>query len=142
MPSRDYKAFTTQLKKIYGATSLKACQAEFERFKQAWEKYPGAVGVWERNFAHVEQLFEYGSAVRKLMYTTNAIESVNSSFRKVTKQGAFPNEDAVLKLLYLRVLELQKKWNNRPVANWAMVRNQLLMDNRMAALFETYDRSR
>ena len=142
VPSRDYKAFTTQLKKIYGATSLKACQAEFERFKQAWEKYPGAVGVWERNFAHVEQLFEYGSAVRKLMYTTNAIESVNSSFRKVTKQGAFPNEDAVLKLLYLRVLELQKKWNNRPVANWAMVRNQLLMDNRMAALFETYDRSR
>ena len=75
------------------------------------------------------QLFHYGSAVRKIMYTTNAIESVNSSFRKVTKKGAFPNENALLKLLYLRITELYKKWNDRPVANWALVRNQLAMDD-------------
>ena len=62
------------------------------------------------------------------MYTTNAIESVNSSFRKVTKKGAFPNENALLKLLYLRITQLYKKWNGRPVANWAIVRNQLAMD--------------
>ena len=48
--------------------------------------------MWKRNFNHVEQLFDYGSAVRKVMYTTNAVESINSSFRKVTKKGAFPNE--------------------------------------------------
>ena len=62
------------------------------------------------------------------MYTTNAIEAVNSSFRKVTKKGSFPSEDAVMKALYLRVTELYKKWNDRPVPNWAMVRNQLSMD--------------
>ena len=63
------------------------------------------------------------------MYTTNAIESVNSSFRKVTKKGAFPSEDALLKLLYLRVTELYKKWSDRPVPNWALVRNQLATDD-------------
>ena len=61
------------------------------------------------------------------MYTTNAIESVNSSFRKVTKK-VFSSEDAVLKTLYLRITELYKKWNGRPVSNWALVRNQLQRD--------------
>lgn len=83
----------------------------------------------ERNWKHIEQLFNYGSAVRKVMYTTNAVESVNSSFRKVTKKGAFAGDDSVFKALYLRYLELYKKWNNRPAANWAMVRNQLAMND-------------
>ena len=139
VPSKDYKAFTAQLKKIYGAPSLKAAEAEFERFKQAWSGYPGAVDVWVRNWQHVAQLFNYGSAVRKVMYTTNAIESVNSSFRKVTKKGAFPSEDALLKLLYLRITELYKKWNNRPVANWALVRNQLAMDDAIQERILKYD---
>ena len=125
VPSKDYKDFTAHLKKVYGAPNLKAAETEFEKFKQRWSSYPGAVDVWIRNWAHVEQLFNYGSAVRKVMYTTNAIESVNSSFRKVTKKGSFPSEQALLKLLYLRITELYKKWNGRPINNWAMVRNQL-----------------
>ena len=129
IPSKEYKPFTAHLKKIYGAPSLAAAEAEFERFRAAWSAYPGAVDVWVRNWCHVAQLFNYGSAVRKIMYTTNAIESVNSSFRKVTKKGAFPNENALLKLLYLRITELYKKWNGRPVPNWAMVRNQLAVDD-------------
>ncbi len=139
IPSRDYKAYTAQLKKVYGAPSLKAAEAEFERFKQAWAKYPGAVDVWVRNWQHVAQLYSYGSAVRKVMYTTNAIESVNSSLRKVTKKGAFPNEDAVRKAFYLRIVELYKKWNSRPVANWAFVRNQLAMDDKMQARILKYE---
>ena len=139
IPSKDYKAFTAQLKRVYGAASLKAAEAEFERFKQAWSQYPGAIDVWIRNWQHVEQLFNYGSAVRKVMYTTNAIEAVNSSFRKVTKKGSFPSEDAVMKALYLRVTELNKKWNNRPVPNWAMVRNQLSMDSKMQARIMKYE---
>ena len=139
VPSKNYKAFTAQLKKVYGAPGLKAAEAEFERFKQAWSAYPGAVDVWVRNWQHVAQLFNYGSAVRKVMYTTNAIESVNSSFRKVTKKGAFPCEDALLKLLYLRITELYKKWNNRPVANWALVRNQLAMDDAIQERILKYD---
>ena len=138
-PSKEYKAFTAQLKKVYGAPSLKAAEAEFERFKQTWSCYPGAVDVWVRNWMHVAQLFHYGSAVRKVMYTTNAIESVNSSFRKVTKKGAFPSEDALLKLLFLRVTELNKKWKDRPVANWALVRNQLAMDDSIQNRILKYD---
>ena len=73
------------------------------------------------------------------MYTTNAIESVNSSLCKVTKKGAFPNEDAVRKAFYLRIVELYKKWNSRPVANWAFVRNQLAMDDKMQARILKYE---
>lgn len=140
IPSKDYKAYTAQLKRVYGAPSLKAAEAEFERFKQAWSQYPGAIDVWVRNWAHVEQLFNYGSAVRKIMYTTNSIEALNSSFRKVTKKGSFPSEDAVLKALYLRLTELYKKWANRPIPNWAMVRNQLSMDAGMQARIMKYEK--
>lgn len=139
VPSKDYKAYTAQLKKVYGAPSLKAAEAEFERFKQAQSQYPGAIDIWSRNWKYIEQLFQYGSAVRKIMYTTNAIESVNSSFRKVTKKGSFPSEDAVRKALYLRITELYKKWNGRPVANWAMVRNQLSMDDNIQARIMKYE---
>lgn len=140
VPSKDYKAFTAHLKKLYRAPSIKASEAEFEKFKQAWSSYPGAVDVWVRNWIHVEQLFNYGSAVRKVMYTTNAVESVNSSFRKVTKKGSFPNENALLKLLYLRITELYKKWNGRPVNNWAMVRNQLSMNKDMHERIMKYEK--
>lgn len=139
VPSKDYKAFTAQLKKVYGAPSLKAAEAEFEKFKQLWSSYPGAVDVWVRNWSHVEQLFNYGSAVRKVMYTTNAVESINSSFRKVTKKGSFPSENALLKLLYLRITELYKKWNGRPIPNWAMVRNQLSMNTDMQTRISLYE---
>ena len=139
VPSKDYKKFTAHLKKVYGASSLKAAEAEFERFKQAWSQYSGAVDVWIRNWSHVEQLFNYGSAVRKVMYTTNAVESVNSSFRKVTRKGAFPSEQALTKLLYLRITELYKKWNGRPVSNWAIVRNQLAMNDAMQKRIMKYE---
>lgn len=139
IPSKDYKAFTAHLKKVYGASSLKAATSEFERFKQTWSKYPGAVEVWVRNWLHIEQLFNYGSSVRKVMYTTNSIEAVNSSFRKVTKKGSFPSEDAVMKALYLRIVELYKKWNGRPVSNWALVRNQLSMDDKIQKRIMKYE---
>ena len=139
IPRKEWSRFTKDLKLIYGAVNVKQARERFEQFKKDWANYPGAVSVWESNFTHVEQLFNYGSAVRKVMYTTNAIESVNSSFRKVTKKGSFPNEDAVFKILYLLVLELYKKWNKHRLQNWAMIRNQLLADERMAKLMKHYD---
>ena len=141
MPSKDYKAFTAQLKKIYGAVNLKAAQAEFERFCDTWSKYPGAIRVWKDNFRHVEQLFNYGSDVRRVMYTTNAIESVNSSFRKVTKKGSFSSETAVFKVFYLRIKELYQKWQGRSIRNWAMVMNQLIIDERVGAMVQKYQAS-
>lgn len=140
IPTKDYKVFTSSLKKVYGAPSLKACESAFESFKQQWSAYPGAVGVWERNFNHVTQLFDYGSDIRRIIYTTNAVESVHSSFRKVTKKGAFPNENALLKLLYLRIRELQTKWNDGSIRNWAMVLNQLMINDTFKSRIEKYHR--
>ncbi|MET3202660.1 UNVERIFIED_ORG: transposase-like protein [Bacillus proteolyticus] len=121
VPSKDYKKFCKYLKKFYGASSFKASHATFDAFEKCWWKYPVLIDVWKRNFSHVEQLFDYGSDIRKVMYTTTAVESVNSSFRKATKNVAFPNENALLKVLYLRVKELQNKWNGGHIRNWSMV---------------------
>lgn len=125
VPSKDYKTFTASLKKVYAAPSFKAYKTEYEKFKNDWRQYPGAIDVWERNIIHVEQLYDYSSDIRRIMYTTNPIEAVHSSFRKVTKKGAFPHEEALIKLLYLRILELNKKWSKGKIRNWSMVLNQL-----------------
>ena len=95
IPRKDWSRSTKDLKAIYGAVNARQARERFEQFQKDWAGYPRAVAVWQSNFTHVEQLFSYGSAVRKVMYTTNAIESMNSSFRKVTKKDSFPNEDAV-----------------------------------------------
>ena len=138
VPSKDYKKFTQELKKVYGAPNLKAAAAAFESFCRTWEQYPGAIEVWKRNFKFVEQLYDYGSDVRRIMYTTNAIESINSSFRKVTKKGAFPNENALFKLLYLRCTELEKKWNNGTIRDWSKVLNQLMVNEIFTSRIEKY----
>ena len=126
------------LKKVHGAPLLSAARTTFGTFCNNWKQYPGAVDVWKRNFKHVEQLFDYGSAVRNVMYTTNIIEAVNSSFRKVTKRGSFPNDNAVYKILYLRVKELDRKWNGAAKQNWSLVLNQLLVNDRFTERINKY----
>ena len=138
IPSKDYKVVCKDMKSFYGASSLKAATVAFEAFEKRWSVYPGAVDVWKRNFTHVEQLFDYGAAIRKVMYTTNAVESVHSSFRKVTKKGAFPNENALLKVLYLRMTELQSKWDGGHIRNWSMVLNQLMINDKFANRIDKY----
>lgn len=140
VPTKDYKKFTQSLKKVYGAPTLKSANSAFEIFCKEWSQYPGAVDVWKRNYSHVEQLFDYGSAVRKVMFTTNAIEAVNSSFRKVIKKGAFPNETALFKLLYLRIKELEKKWSTGYIPNWSMVLNQLMVNDLFKDRIDQYIR--
>ena len=140
IPSKKRKDFCNHLRLVYKAPNKKIALIEFEKFKEAWAKdYPGAVSVWERNWKHVEQLYDYTSPIRKIMYTTNAIESINSSFRKVTRKGVFPNDDAVLKILYLRTLDLYDKWIDRPLPNWADVRNQLVMIDKFTERIEKYE---
>ena len=98
-----------------------------------------AGATWERSMAEGERLFSYGPDVRRVMYTTNAVESVNASFRKVVRRGCFPDEDAVMKLLYLRVKELYSRWGegcHQP--GWARVRNQLLCDEGIRARIERF----
>lgn len=138
IPSKDFKEVCKDMKKFYGASSLKVAHTAFDAFEHRWSQYPGAIDVWKRNFSHVEQLFDYGSAVRKAMYTTNAVESVHASLRKVTKKGAFPNESALLKLLYLRITELHKKWEGGHIQNWPMVLNQLRVNDKFKAHIDKY----
>lgn len=138
IPSKEYKKYTQALKKVYRSPNLKAAQVAFESLQKEYASYPGALDVWVRNWKHVEQLFDYGSAIRKVMYTTNAIEAIHSSFRKVTKKGAFPNENALFKILYLRVNELHDKWNGGCIRNWSMVMNQLLVNDIIAERIRKY----
>lgn len=138
IPTKEYKKFTGSLKKVYGAPSLKSAKNAFDNLTREYSSYPGAIDVWTRNWKHVEQLFDYGSDIRKVIYTTNAIEAIHSSFRKVTKKGAFPSENALLKVLYLRVLELQDKWENGTIRNWSMVLNQLLIDDKISERLRKY----
>lgn len=140
VPQKDASAFCRDIRAVYAAPSRQAAEAAWGAFRSAWSpRYPGAVRVWERNEEHIWQLYGCGSAVRKVMYTTNAVESVNASFRKVVRRGSFPDEDAVMKLLYLRVLELYRSWGEGcHQAGWAQVRNQLLCDDEVRGRIEGY----
>ena len=86
-----------------------------------------SVRIWENNIEEVYQLFNFPKEIRKMIYTTNAIESYNSQLRKVLKgKGAFPNETSVMKLIYLQTMEVTKKWR-RQLSNWSQILNQLLI---------------
>ena len=139
VPQKEAAAFCRSIRAVYGAPSLAAAESAWEDFRGEWSRYPGAVAVWERSLDQVWQLFSCGSEVRRVMYTTNALESVNASFRKVVRRGSFPSEEAVMKLLYLRVLELYRKWGEGcHHAGWSQVRNQLLCDEAVRPRIERY----
>lgn len=139
VPQKGAAAFCRSMRAVYGAPSLASVESAWEAFRGEWSRYPGAVAVWERSLDQVWQLFSCGSEVRRVMYTTNALESVNASFRKVVRRGSFPSEEAVMKLLYLRVLELYRKWGEGcHHAGWSQVRNQLLCDEGVRPRIEGY----
>lgn len=139
IPAKLYKEFSANLKLLYKAPNKKVALLEFEKFKERWHDYPGAIKVWESNWSHVEQLYNYTDTIRKIMYTTNTIESVNASFRKVTHKGTFPTETSVLKVLYLRVLELYGKWQDKSYPNWPMIRNQLILIDDLGERISYYE---
>ena len=139
IPSKLRKEFATNLKLIYKAPNKKVALLEFEKFKERWCDYPGAVSVWENSWNHVEQLYNYTEPIRKIMYTTNTIESINSSFRKVTHKGVFPTEKSVFKILYLRILELYDKWQDKCYPNWPIIRNQLILIDDLGERIAKYE---
>lgn len=140
IPSKHLKAFCADCKAMYTAINIEAAEEAFKNLKDKWcNDYPGAVRVWENNFNHIRQLFNVSSDIRRVMYTTNAIEAVNSSLRKVTKKGCFENENAVFKIFYLRITgELAKKWNNAKLRDWAKVLNQLSCLDQTASRIAKY----
>ena len=116
---KESKAVAASLKPIYQAATLADAEAALDDFAEAWdEKYPGISQIWVRNWENIIPIFDYPMAIRKVIYTTNAIESLNRSLRKVIKTKAvFPDEESVFKLMYLAMNNIAKRWK-RPIANW------------------------
>jgi putative transposase len=125
---RDKKQFVRDLKEIYNATNLQAAGDAFELFKQKWyKKYPHAVLSWERNWNELTTFFKYPLEIRKMTYTTNTIESLNSTIRKYTRsKTVFPDDNAAMKAVYLAINIIEKKWTQQ-IRNWALILNQFLI---------------
>lgn len=126
IPYKDKKAFIADLKKIYGAVNEDAAMAALLELQEKWgSKYPNAVSSWEENWDNLITFFAFPNFIRKIMYTTNVIENLNSQFRKVTKnKKIFPTDESLLKILYLAAEKVSKRWT-RKYPDWDLVINQL-----------------
>ena len=122
VPYKDMKAFAADLKTIYLAPNEKQGHANMERVSEKWNpKYPNAMKSWEQNWDVISPIFKFSTDVRKVIYTTNAIESLNSTYKKLNRQrSVFPSEKALMKSLYLSTLQATKKWT-QPLRNWGKV---------------------
>ena len=125
---KEREAVATGLKTIYTCATEQEAQLRLDEFAHAWDaKYPSISKAWRANWLRVAPLFAYGPEIRRAIYTTNAIESVNYSLRKLTKtRGSFPNEEAAIKLLYLGLRNISKRWT-LPISNWKKALNQLMI---------------
>lgn len=123
---KDKKEFAADLKKIYHAPSEETGLSRLEEVSDKWdEKYPNAMKSWHKNWDAISPIFKFSADVRKVIYTTNAIESLNSTYRRLNSQrSVFPNDTALLKSLYLATFEATKKWTNQ-LRNWGKVYGEL-----------------
>lgn len=131
---KQRKEVAGDLKVIYQSATAEQAEMELTAFEAKWDKTHPTIGQsWRRNWLQVIPFFAYPADIRKVIYTTNAIESLNMSLRKVTKnRGSFPNDEAMLKLLYLALKNIAKKWT-LPIRDWkaAMNRFSILFEDRM-----------
>ncbi|EBU3698877.1 transposase, partial [Salmonella enterica] len=114
------------LKPVYRAVSKEAAETALYELETKWgQQYPVVLQSWRRKWENLSAYFRYPANIRKVIYTTNAIESVHRQFRKLTKtKGAFPNENSLLKLLYLGLMNAQEKWT-MPIRSWNLTLSQL-----------------
>ncbi|SFP36345.1 Transposase, Mutator family, partial [Hydrogenimonas thermophila] len=110
--SKNQKEFMKDLKQVYQAISKEAAELELDKLEEKWgKKYPIVINSWRNKWDNLSNYFKYSADIRRIIYTTNIIESVHRQFRKLTKtKGAFPNENSLLKLLYMGIQNAQKKW--------------------------------
>lgn len=122
--SEDSKAVAKDLKKIYQSATVSEAEEALEEFAQAWDdKYPTISKMWRAKWVDIITLFDYPPAIRKAIYTTNAIESVNSVIRKFTRnRKIYPNEESALKLIYMAIHEASRKWT-KPIRYWKQALN-------------------
>jgi putative transposase len=131
---KQRKEVATDLKTIYQAPTAEQAEIELMAFEEKWDKTHPSIGQsWRRNWENIIPFFAYSPEIRKVIYTTNAIESLNMSLRKVTKnRGSFPNDESMLKLLYLALNNIAKKWT-MPIRDWkaALNRFSIVFGDRM-----------
>jgi putative transposase len=134
---KQRKEVAADLKAIYQAPTIEQAEIHLEQFEAKWNASHPTIGrSWRRNWERITPLFCYPPEIRKAIYTTNAIESVNMSLRKVTKnRGSFPNDESMIKLLYLALKNISKKWT-MPIRNWKAALNQftIIFEDRMPIL--------
>ena len=123
---KDIKKLMADLKLVYAAPTEETALNELELFKDKWDsKYPKIYKSWHDNWATLSTYFKYPEAVRRLIYTTNAIEGFNRQLRKVTKsKTVFPSDDSLLKMLYLATMDITKKWTGHR-QDWGQIHSQL-----------------
>jgi len=123
---KDIKALMADLKKVYASIDEQTALAELENFDEKWgNKYPKIAISWRDNWANLSTYFKYPQEVRTLIYTTNATEGFNRQLRKVTKnKGVFPTDDSLLKMLYLAMMDITKKWTGKR-REWGQIHSQL-----------------
>ena len=121
VPYKDRKAVCADLRKIYGAVNLDDAEFAKEEFREKWDKkYPNILKSWEKNWADLTTFFEYPEEMRRIIYTTNAVESYHRMVRKFTKSKAiFPTDDSIRKVIYMTASEISKKWT-MPVRDWGL----------------------
>lgn len=124
--SKHHKAFMVDLKRVYQALNREAAESALDELELTWgERYPIVIQSWRRKWENLSVYFRYPEPIRKVIYTTNSIEAVHRQFRKLTKtKGGFPNDNSLLKLLYLGTQNASKKWT-MPIRNWNMTLSQL-----------------
>ena len=122
--AKFWLACLTDLKKIYQAATVLEAEQALDKFAQAWDaKYPTRAKQWRAKWTDIITLFDFPAPIRKAIYTTNAIESVNSVIRKFTRnRKIYPNEQSALKLVYMAIAEASKKWT-RPIHHWKQALN-------------------
>ena len=125
---KDRKEFVNDMKPIYQAATIQEAHRALENLEQKWiDKYPHSIQSWKRNWDELTTFFDYPPAIRKIIYTTNVIESFNSMVRRQTaKKTIFPTDDAVFKSIYLALDKINRKWKNT-IWNWGLIVNQFLI---------------
>lgn len=125
---KDVKQFTSGLKPVYKAPTEETALAALDEFETQWgKKYPLAVKSWRVNWNELATMFKYPPEIRKLIYTTNAIENFNRQLRKVTKtKSAFVSDDALMKILYLATMNIVDKWT-MPIRDWGLILDNLMI---------------
>lgn len=129
VPWKNYQPVTAALKRIYQATTAEQAQQALNDFAQRWDdKYPHISKSWKANWHNLNTLFDYPPDIRKAIYTTNAIESLNSVIRKaIKKRKLFPTDDSAKKVIYLAVQQASKKWT-MPIRNWKAALNRFMIE--------------